>query len=369
MAGSERGERPSVIKRLQNEPWQFEFFQAVRLLELAERPGAPGKQRKAVGTGASVLDEAVRFRVPATRGFPGAEIVRLSQASSVADDETDVAPPEMHVSFFGMVGPAGVLPTHYTQLIIDRERRYKDSTLRLFLDLFHHRQISLFYRAWEKYRLPVLYQRAKRQGPETDDPVSSDLYCLVGLGSSRLRGRLGFSDETFLYYAAHFARWPRTALVLETLVRDLFEVPAKLLQFQGQWLHLSPADQTRMPTKTDPRGSNNQMGQSVLIGSRVWSAESKFRLRIGPVGYADLHRFSPGGDRLKPLCQFVRMYVGRDLDFDVQVVLKGDETPPSKLGADAAAPSRMGWNTWLISRAPERDQDDAVYRDEGLPER
>jgi len=40
--------------------------------------------------------------------------------------------------------------------------RYKDSSLWAFLDLFGHRMVSLFYRAWERYRFTVAYERGDR---------------------------------------------------------------------------------------------------------------------------------------------------------------------------------------------------------------
>ena len=149
----------------------------------------------------------------------------------------------MVVTFLGLTGPSGVLPRHYTELLLQRIRE-KDFSLRDFLDLFNHRLISLFYRAWEKYRLPIGYERSQLDDPdEQPDPVTRGLYCLVGLGTAGLRGRLDVDDEAFLYYSGHFAHFPRSASALECLLADYLEMPVRVQQCQGQWLALEPDDQ------------------------------------------------------------------------------------------------------------------------------
>ena len=145
--------------------------------------------------------------MPHTRGFAGIR-------NRLAGPDRPDAAPEMEVNFLGLVGPSGVLPQHYNELVIQRLRQYKDSALRDFLDLFHHRTISLFYRAWEKYRFPVVYERTARSGrPMTREREHLDftwyLHCLVGQGTPGLRGRLDVDDEAFLYYSGHF-RTPAT---------------------------------------------------------------------------------------------------------------------------------------------------------------
>ncbi len=82
--------------------------------------------------------------------------------------------------------------------------------------LFNHRTISLFYRAWEKYRFPFAYEReARREGPPGEDLFTRCVYSLLGFGTAGLRGRVDFDDEAFLFYAGFFAHYPRSAISLE----------------------------------------------------------------------------------------------------------------------------------------------------------
>jgi type VI secretion system protein ImpH len=86
------------------------------------------------------------------------------------------------------------------------------------------------------------------------------------------------------------------------------------------------------------------------------------------MGYDQFRRLMPGCRRLVQLGQVARTYVGPELDFDIQPVLRGDETPPCRLAADGEPP-RLGWNTWVASVPRSRDAEDAVFVAEGLPTR
>jgi type VI secretion system protein ImpH len=363
----------ALSEQLLTQGARFEFFQAVRLLlHLARRGLTPPSLAPAAGGGQPVgydfapAQETVRFRVVASNSFPAGEVVRIVAHSPDDVRRTDrpgTHPLEMFVSFLGLTGPNGVLPQHYTTLLIDRLRE-KDRSLADFLDLFNHRTISLFYRAWEKYRFPAAFERFQLapQHNEEEDLFTYCLYSLVGLGTPGMRRRQRLDDETVLYYAGHFAHRPRNALSLEILVADYFGLPVRLLQFQGQWLQLGADDQSMLPGGRWPRGRNNRMGVNVIAGERVWDVQSKFRLRLGPLSYHEFCRFTPTGDRLRPACEIARTYAGPHLDFDVQPVLLASEIPWCRLGGDDPVPARLGWNTWVRSGPMGRDGDDVVFR-------
>ena len=194
MATPSRRKDIALGQRLRDEPWRFEFFQAVRLLELM----ALG--RKPVGYDFPPDQEVVRFRALPSRSFPGGSLARIDTRRG---DRGRSGALEMQVAFMGLIGPAGVLPESYLELVLHRQRD-RDYALRDFLDLFNHRTISLFYRAWEKYRFPVSYERARRK-PGTPELFTWCLECLVGTGTARQKGRLPFHDEVLLRYAGHFA--------------------------------------------------------------------------------------------------------------------------------------------------------------------
>jgi type VI secretion system protein ImpH len=362
----------SPLEALAAEPYRFDFFQAVRLLRWAARErGDQGESvgGRPVGQSFSPEEEAVRFRSLPSLSFPSAAIHRLEWPG---DDRE--RPPEMRVAFFGLFGPLGVLPRHYTQLIIDRAR-HKDTAFGDFLDLFNHRLISLYWRAWAKHRLPIAYEESQLDpGGPTEDPFTMVLYSLIGLGVRGLRDRRELSDTTFLYFAGHFAQSRPQAITLVAMISDHFSLEASVQQFRGQWLQLDRADQSRLPAarqgfdRQTPR--NNRLGVDVVIGERVWSVENRFRVRLGPLNYRQFESFTPAGSQSTPLGQFVRAYVGPQYDFDVQLVLHQDEVPLAQLAAAGQpATCRLGWNSWAFSRPFSRDADDAAFVCEGLPTR
>jgi type VI secretion system protein ImpH len=261
----------------------------------------------------------------------------------------------MTVAFMGLTGLLGVLPRHYTELLLERMRR-KDEGLRDFLDLFNHRLISLFYRAWEKYRFPIAYERAVSKA-EGEDRFTRQLFDLIGLGTKGLRGRLEVEDEPLLFYAGLLAQHPRSASALEGLLRDYFEVPVTATQFVGQWLPLSQANRSRLGWGE----ANNALGESAVAGKRVWDQQAKFRLQLGPLSFTEFCQFLPSGDGFRTLVAITRFSAGEEFDFDVQLNLRAAEVPWCRLGGNGEHAVRLGWSTWLKSQEFTADADDAMF--------
>lgn len=349
---------PAPLEALFADPRRFEFFQAVALLERAAADTAwvdhSSPYLEPVGRDAEPRREAVRFRAEQTRGFPGTEIADLT--ATHAD-----GPPEMTVSFLGLTGASGVLPTHYTDTVIEATRRNRASpALRNFFDLINHRAVSLFFRAWRKYRLPVAYGLVPAGA---DDPITAALFALIGFGTDGLRGRLGFDDQTLLRYAGPLSHRPRPAVGLEAMLADDLGLPVTVEQFRGAWIAVRLEDQTRMPDRANPDGRFCRLGVDTVIGDRVWDVQGGFRLRLGPLRYRDFLEALPGGVIPLRVARLTRLYVGPDMSFDLQVVLAREDVPPLRLDpGDGPEAPRLGWNTWLPADGGfRRDADDAVF--------
>jgi len=352
MAAPSGRTRVALSDRLFREPYRFDFFQAVRLLERIVAGREP------VGHDAALEREVVRFRAHPSVTFPSAAIADLRRAQP-SDRSADL-PPELTVTFNGLTGPTGVLPQHYTMLLLSRIRA-KDLSLRDFLDLFNHRIVSLYFRAWEKYRLPVQFERARRNSAGETDPVTRGIYCLTGMGTDGLRPRLDVEEASQLFYSGLFSHRIRPAITLEQLLEDYFGLPIRVLQLQGRWLNLEPADRGRMPRAGQRKAATNRPGYGMVIGRRVWDVQSQFRIQVGPLEYGQFRRLTPDGDGLKPLCRMARLYAGPDLDFDVQPLLRANEAPPLQLSVRGHDRPRLGWNTWLHGKPFPRDADQAVF--------
>ena len=338
MATAVRRADPPLGETLFEEGYRFDFFEAVRILERLL------PDRAAVGREGPPDREVVRFRSHLTLAFPASSVHHLDRAA-----EAD-GPLAMTVSFMGLTGPMGVLPQVYTELLLER-RRSGDRTAGAFLDLFNHRMVSLFFRAWEKYRVAISYERGE------GERFSRFLLDFMGLGGRGLRDRHEFPDAVLLFYTGFFAQRHRPAVVLERLLQDAFGQPVEVHQFVGQWLKLEPGDRSVL----SPAGPHNQLGVSLVLGDRVWDEQGKFRIRIGPLTFDRFREFLPDGPPFRRLAQMARLFVDGEFDFDVQLVLRADEVPESRLTSAAGAGPRLGRYAWLKSREFARDADDAVF--------
>jgi type VI secretion system protein ImpH len=257
----------------------------------------------------------------------------------------------MIVAFMGLTGLMGVLPRHYTELLFERVRQ-KDFSLRDFLDMFNHRMLSLFYRAWEKYRFPIGYERARSQSDY--DPFSGGVFHLIGMGTNGLRGRLRTGDEVLLHYAGLLAQQPRSSTTLAALLADYFNAPVSVQQFLGGWLRLDKHSITRLG-----RSDGNRLGNAIL-GSRFWDQQSGFRIQMGPLSFAQFRQLLPSGTAFKPLVDLARFFVGLALNFDIQLILKAGEVPSCALGKPSAEALRLGWSSWLKTKHFCADTGDAI---------
>jgi type VI secretion system protein ImpH len=260
----------------------------------------------------------------------------------------------MTVSFMGLTGPLGVLPRHYTEFLLERVRN-KDLALRDFLDLCNHRFISLFYRAWEKYRLPIAYERAALDR-EGYDCFSLCLFDLIGMGTRGLRGRLDVEDDALLFYTGLLAQHPRSASALASLLQDYFGIPVEVIQLTGQWLLLALENRSRL----GPSEANNALGVNAVLGGCVWDQQAQFTLRVGPLTFPTFCQFLPSGNAFRSLVQLTRYFVGQECDFDIQLVLKAAAVPSCRLGEVGDHAPRLGWSAWLKTEEFTHDAGDTV---------
>jgi type VI secretion system protein ImpH len=373
---------PSVRDRLFSAFYEFDFFQAVRVLERAM------PERKPVGLDFAPADEIVRFRPNLSLAFPPAQIVAL-------DAPGDERPNHLAtVTFFGLYGVNGALPTHYTSMMMDLIRDLPRSSperrsLRDWLDVFNHRLISLFYRAWEKYRFHIPFERGEPRRKEPDT-FTLAVRSLMGLGTPGLQNRLEvradddagrerltwdsasqpkqaalarIDDLALLYYAGFFAQRPRNAVNLQALLADYFMLPVEVRQFRGGWLAIPPDRQTQL-------GELGTLGVDAVAGDKVWDVTARFRIRLGPLSYEAFEGLLPDRNPVPArkafflVAQLARLFVGPELDFDVQLVLAAKDVPETCMGDGEGAGPHLGWNVWLISDTPAADADDAVFEGE-----
>jgi type VI secretion system protein ImpH len=333
VAGRTETHALDLERALRQVPFSFGFYQALRMLECAH----PDQPR---------LGESLR---------PSEDQVRLAQEPSMSFAPSTLAafepykdgfPPRLAVFFLGLFGPNGPLPLHLTEYARNRLRHHDDPTFSRFADLFHHRMLSLFYRAWANAQPTVSFDR-----PEADR-FAVYVGALFGLGMPSLRDRDAMPDLAKLHYAGRLAYHTKSADGLLAIIKDFFQVRAGIEQFVGEWLRLPHCHRCRLG-ETPATGT---LGRTVTVGEYVFECQHKFRIRFGPIGLKAYERMLPGGTSLYRLVAVVRNYIGDELAWDVNLVLKKDEVPVIELGQYG----RLGWTTWLGTRTSDRDADDLI---------
>jgi type VI secretion system protein ImpH len=335
----------SVVQRLFADAPRFAFFQTVRLLRrLAQLSGRGGR---------GGLAEPVRFRTPLSLAFPGSEVdtIEFAKTESAVRD-APIA--DVTVNIMGLTGPLGALPRHYTELLIERQVRHRDRAAKDFFDLFSHRLIALFWRAWEKYHFQVGVEEGRKEG------FSRYLLDIVGIGTGGLQNRLrdergGLPDAALAYYSGVLGQRPYSANSIERVLGDFLNAPARLEHLAGQWLRLPVREQTRLGMQ------QCHLGHEAVLGDRVWDRQSKLRLVVGPVDRRKFDALLPPGHLHRALVEFFRFFAGIARDLEIRVVLRREAVPRCELGGGDNAPL-LGWNTWIASGPIGRDADDCVYR-------
>lgn len=313
----------SHFDRLTKEPEKHHVFQALRVIE------ATFDEAPRLGESRRPREDKVRLGQEAELAFP---------PSTISEFKLGVGgrPARLTNRFFGLFGPNGPLPLHLTQYARDRFRNHRDSTFVAFANMLTHRMMGLLYRAWNTGQPAPSFDRS-------DDPMARKVAALAGYHADTLRDRDAMPDLAKLHFAGHLAQGSRNPEGLVSILSAFFCVPVKLQQFVGSWLDLEPDDQWQL-------GQQAALGRSTSIGQRVWTRAAKFRLRIGPLSFADYERLLPGGDSQQRLQSIVRNYAGDSLDWDVNLVLAGDEVPRASLGGT----TRLGHTSWIRTR-PDAD--------------
>jgi type VI secretion system protein ImpH len=324
---------------MEADPYGFRFFQMVRLLEKLNL------KRQPVGMFVSPSSEVVRFQAVPSLTFPASEL-----GSYVPSDDR---PASLEVNFFGLNVINGPMPLSYAQRLLERKRA-KDRATGEFFDLFNHRLVSLFYRAWARYRFFIAYEKSR--GGE--DEVTPRLYDLVGLGTPHLRGRMAIPDESTIYYSGLLSHKIHSVEGLKQILESYFALTVEIRQFTGTWVHLPPEQRTVLQ---EGESASECLGMGTVVGHEVWDQEGTITVRLGPMPLARYREFLPGSRGQAELRDWLRFYGRGAFDFIVQLVLEREEVPRTALETGTSMHGRLGYESWLKVKPMRRDPDETTY--------
>ena len=319
----------AFLAELAESPYRFDFYQTLRRLEclFADKPRW--------GEALRPIDEPVRLGQDPDLSFAPAPLASFGTHPGEQR-------PRLQVRLFGLLGPNGPMPIHITEYARERLRNAGDPTFCRFLDLFHHRFLALFYRAWAQAQPHV-----NRDRPDADR-FAGYVGALLGVMLPTLRGRDAVPDVARFFHAGALVRHVRNTDGLVGILQHFFGVPVGMEEFVGHWMILGPRERTFLGRA----GAN--LGAGAVAGGRVWDRQHKFRVRIGALTLAQYEAFLPGGAHLKRLVDWLRFYLTFELDWDVRLILEEREVPALTLDGKR----RLGWTTWVGTRPQRADADD-----------
>lgn len=343
MSTSSWRKNTTVIDKLIAHPYQFSFKQTVRILERANSYDnlINSTATHAVGRFMPPLSECVRFNARQSLSFPSSEISSISYLHKHLDHNKQW---KIEVNFIGLTGSQGVLPYHYSEMVLKRLKA-KDKNMAAFFNVFNHRTTSLFYQASIKYSATLQYERARLLNKNGQDDFTKMLLSLVGLGSKHLTNRLYTKDESILYYAGLLHSQVRSASGLKQILESHFQLPVQIEEFVGQWQELIDDVRTRLPFDGE-EGQNNQLGRNIMLGKKGWFAQGKINIILGPLSTSQLKKFTPNTPYLKALNEIVHLYLGFEQDYSFVLQVHKKDMPASTNLTATTGPI-LGWTTTL----------------------
>lgn len=352
MPAALRREDKNVIQRLLDEPYRFEFSQAVSiLLRWFSAHGVPRDK---------ALKQHLKFDNSLSLSFPASEIERLQAVGDgVVETEMGLAEAlvnqlglQIHITpaFMGLLGAKGTLPFHYTERILDHQLTRKDEAPRAFLDIFANRVLALFYEAWRKYR----FEYAISDGDDVFLPL---LMALTGARSDDEGSGLNADrDQLIGYYAGVLQQRPLSATVLGRVLSCYFGVPFDVEECVGHWSVKAVHEQTSVGA------FNTSLGANAMLGATTWRPDLYARLTVGPLSKSEYAGFLPSEKCAQALKRMLGLLGDQTVTYEVVPILRARYVQPVQLCSDPATGARAGFDCFLVSCPSDIDRADMHYQ-------
>jgi type VI secretion system protein ImpH len=318
--------RPDPTLAMAQAPWRWDFFHALRTLE-AYHAGMPR-----LGTARRPGDEPLRLVQTADMAFAPSGL-----AAVVPQTAGQVA--RVDVRMFGLFGPNGPLPLHMTAYARERRLNRGDRTFQAFADLFHHRLLLLFYRAWAQAQPTASLDRPR------DDRFAAYVGSLIGVAvGGETAARDAAPPHAKLFFAGVMSRQVRSADGLQNLVAGFLRMPVRVESFVGRWMRLQPAERTRLGGPGGSRrAASARLGTNAVLGGAVFDRQHHIRLHLGPLNTEAFESLLPTGSAMPAVKALIDHYLGLEIAWDLRLELQPTARPDCRLGRQA----RLGWTTWL----------------------
>ncbi len=313
MASELRSEVNAVVE-LQHSAKNYSFFQLTRILK---RQPISGRCALSLN-----FNAALNF---------AHQTHEINALVAVADNIYNVV-----VNFIGILGLSGALPELYTELALQRQTQ-KDTGLVHFISIFESRLIHIFYEIWQRNQFYVSYLQSMSYNIS-----NRGLHLAAALSDSDNIKTL--TKEATFFYSGLFSYKSRPREGLRILLRHYFNLPIQVYNFTGNWLAIEKSQRTHL-VQHQQQGFN-RLGQSAILGKRVWHTQDSFTVHIGPMNDYLFNSLLPNTGKMQVIINLIKDYV--DSFLNVVIILEHEKATikPAKLVRNQ--PLYLGWNAWLL---------------------
>jgi len=285
-----------------------------------------------IGGDGPVRDEPIRFQHDNSMGFSCADVSEIE-----LEENANGRRPAFKITttFLGLTGSVTPLPTYFATEV--SQDQGDEGILKAFLDIFHHRVLSLFYRSTVRYSPAVEFQRDAR------DHWSKRILALAGIDTYEgddpplPRWRL-------LRLAPLLVRQGSSVWALQTALQDVLDphldgATVEVLQFVGSWVNISDTQQMHLGV------DNSNLGLNSVLGQRAFDTTGKFRIVLGPLTADGYATFQHDLSVKRLIAATVSLFCRDPLDYDLALILAEDAIPGLRLSV--SSPSKLGIDTFL----------------------
>ena len=336
MASSFGRQTNAITEEMSHPPQQHEFFQLIRLL----------KKRAC----AKNVQPSIRLKSNTLLKYPATAVDGTSKIQS--KENANKHGIEVINNFIGLTGQSGVLPKHLTIAVLEQISN-KDFSLNDFFEIFNQRILTLFHTTCESGKIHLEYESS----PSIDSSMKA-LNLLLGLASSHTNANtVAMQKDTLLFYSGLFAKAARPAGSLAAILEDHFNLPVKISNYTGEWLEVQKHEQTNLTTRGASR-KYNELGISTMLGQKVWLAQNRFTICIGPIHYDEYQGLLPNKEMQAEIRNIIGHYISHEFSFSIRVLVEPRSVPTRALKHNRKQASQLGWNAWLTSPSlPVIDKD------------
>lgn len=253
-------------------------------------------------------------------------------------------------AYLGLFGQNGPLPTHITEYAIQRRYKHKDTTLIAFCDMFHHRFISLFYRAWADSQPAISHDFSANQNQNAvtvstfsrQDTFAKRVSVFSGTIDFDRRARNAIKatqTDVDQYFAGLLSMKNRSAGMLQQILEEYLNLPVKINQFVGRWLTIPSTERCRLG------GQNAGLGSTAVIGRSSFQRCFNLSINIGPLNFEDYATLIASPRTFKQMRVLASKAIGSEYELKFEVSLAQGQKKQSKLGQ-----SSLGVDSWVCSK-------------------